>query len=302
MFSIEQLEAFVTTVEKGSFSAAARHLSKVQSAISQHIMNMEIDCGVELFDRSGRYPKLTIGGERLLPYAKASLIQHRRLMYCAEQLENTTYRDITLAIDEGIPTSQLSQALKDVCQQFPTLHFECLTAASIDIIQLVRKQRATMGIMFSEASLDDTVDFEGLGSVEFDVYVAKEHPLAEEKLPHLDMLRLHRQVVIRSKTNEMSSFQQAYSPDVWFADNYYILLELVSNGFGWGMLPKHLAQAHTTNEKLVRLNSQFENLSWHANIDVIQHQSVNACPAHNYLRQRLRELRNASSLRQRSEI
>lgn len=292
MFSIEQLEAFVTTVEQGSFSAAARQLNKVQSAISQHIMNLEIDCGVELFDRSGRYPKLTADGERLLPYAKASLIQHRRLMHCAVQLEHTSYRDITLAMDEGIQITQLSQALQDVCQRFPAVRFECLTASSIDIIQLVRDQRATMGIMFSEASLDENVDFEGLGSVEFDVYVASHHPLAHETVTHLDMLRLHRQIVIRSKTNEMSSFQQAHSPDVWFADSYYILLELVNNGFGWGMLPKHLAQVDIENRKIVRLRSQFENLSWHANIDVIQHQAVSECPAHMYLRQRLRELHN----------
>ncbi|KAB1455527.1 LysR family transcriptional regulator [Vibrio panuliri] len=294
MFSIDQLEAFVTTVEQGSFSAAARHLNKVQSAISQHIMNLEIDCGVELFDRAGRYPILTADGQRLLPYAKASLIQHRRLFHCAKQLEQTSHQDITLAIDEGIPLTQLSQALKDVIKRYPTLRFECLAASSIDIRQLVIDQRATMGIMFSEASLDDNVDFEGLGGVEFDVYVSKDHPLATETIPHLDMLRLHRQVVIRSKTSEMSSFQQAFSPDVWFADSYFMLMELVASGFGWGMLPKHLAQSDIASDKLIRLRSQFENLAWQANIDVIQHQSVNSCPAHNYFRQRLRELRDAS--------
>lgn len=294
MFSIDQLEAFVSTVEQGSFSAAARHLNKVQSAISQHIINLEIDFGVELFDRSGRYPVLTDEGAKLLPYAKASLVQHRRLLHCANQLEHTSHKDITLAIDEGIPLTQLSQALKDVSERFPTLRFECLSASSIDIRQLVIDKRATMGIMFSEASLDDNVDFEGLGGIEFDVYVAKEHPLSNETLPHLDVLRLHRQVVIRSKTSEMSSFQQAYSPDVWFADNYYMLIELVASGFGWGMLPKHLAESDISQDKLVRLRSQFENLTWQANIDVIQHQSVGNCPAHSYFRQRLRELRNAS--------
>ncbi|WP_162046719.1 LysR family transcriptional regulator [Vibrio taketomensis] len=292
MFSIEQLEAFVTTVEQGSFSAAARRLGKVQSAISQHVMNMEIDCGADLFDRSGRYPQLTEHGQKLLPFAKASLIQHQRLVNCANQLSQDNYRDITLAIDEGIPLTQLSQALKDVSERFPEIRFECLAASSIDIRQLVREQRATMGIMFSESSVSDNVDFEGLGGIEFDVYVAKDHPLAKQTVIHLDMLRLHRQVLIRSKTNEMSSFQQAYSPDVWFADNYYILTELVSSGFGWGMLPKHLAESELAGNKVIRLRSQFENLSWQANIDVIQHQSVLACPAHKYLRQRLRELRN----------
>ncbi|WP_406734017.1 LysR family transcriptional regulator [Vibrio scophthalmi] len=293
MFSIEQLEAFVTTVEQGSFSAAARKLHKVQSAISQHVMNIEIDCGFELFDRSSRYPKLTLHGQRLLPYAKASLIQHQRLLNCAQQLEHTDFQDITLAVDEGIPMTQLSAALTAVCERYPTLRFECLTASSIDIIALVKQQRATMGIMFNEVSLDDNIDFEGLGSVEFDVYVASHHALAQETVPHLDMLRLHRQIVIRSKSSEMSSFQHAHSPEVWFADSHYILLELISSGFGWGMLPKHIALPALESGKLIQLRSQFENLSWHANIDVIQHQAVSHCPAHSFMRHQLRMLLNA---------
>ncbi|WP_338062247.1 LysR family transcriptional regulator [Vibrio variabilis] len=32
MLSVEQIEAFITTVETGSFSSAARKLGKVQSA------------------------------------------------------------------------------------------------------------------------------------------------------------------------------------------------------------------------------------------------------------------------------
>ena len=73
MFSIEQLQAFVATVEAGSFSAAARGLSKAQSVISQHIINLEIDCNATLFERTGRYPQLTEAGKQLLPQAKAVL-------------------------------------------------------------------------------------------------------------------------------------------------------------------------------------------------------------------------------------
>ncbi len=57
--SLEQLQAFVTTVETGSFSAAARHLGKAQSAISTAVSNLEIDLDNSLFVRSGRYPVLS---------------------------------------------------------------------------------------------------------------------------------------------------------------------------------------------------------------------------------------------------
>lgn len=55
----DQIQAFVMAAELGSFSAAARQMGKVQSAVSTAIANLEIDAGVELFDRSGRAPVLT---------------------------------------------------------------------------------------------------------------------------------------------------------------------------------------------------------------------------------------------------
>lgn len=65
----DSLRAFVLAVELGSFSAAARKMRKAQSAVSTAIANLEIDTGVELFDRSGRSPVLTKEGRSLLPHA-----------------------------------------------------------------------------------------------------------------------------------------------------------------------------------------------------------------------------------------
>ncbi len=43
-------------METGSFSAAARQLGKVPSAISMSIANLEIDLDLKLFQRIGREP------------------------------------------------------------------------------------------------------------------------------------------------------------------------------------------------------------------------------------------------------
>jgi hypothetical protein len=56
MLSLEQINMLVLSAELGSFSACARKLGKVQSAVSHGISNLEVDLGVELFDRSSRSP------------------------------------------------------------------------------------------------------------------------------------------------------------------------------------------------------------------------------------------------------
>ena len=57
--SLDQLTTFVTAAEAGSFSAAGRKLGRAQSVVSQNLANLEAQLGLQLFDRSGRYPALT---------------------------------------------------------------------------------------------------------------------------------------------------------------------------------------------------------------------------------------------------
>jgi DNA-binding transcriptional LysR family regulator len=64
--SLDQLRTFIAAVDEGSFSAAARKLLRAQSVVSETVSNLEEQIGVPLFDRSGRYPKLTPAGIVLL--------------------------------------------------------------------------------------------------------------------------------------------------------------------------------------------------------------------------------------------
>ncbi|MDF2152463.1 LysR family transcriptional regulator [Vibrio sp. CAU 1672] len=288
MFTIEQLQAFVITCETGSFSAAGRKLGKAQSVVSQHIINMEIDCGVELFDRRGRYPLLTEPGKQLLPDAQASLDQFNRLSNRAAHLARTTTNQFVLAVDDGMPPAYVPELLARLSQQYPLLQIGCLTASSPDIIDLVASERATTGVIFSETSLPEQLDFSTLGHIAFDVFVAKTHPLARSDIRHVDQFKQHRQLVIRSKSTHFSSLNQAFSPDIWYADNYYLLLELTKQGFGWSVLPVHLAER--LPNQLVSVSGDFADLSWHANIDIIQHQKWHADPVHQQARLELQAL------------
>ncbi|HBB9943789.1 LysR family transcriptional regulator [Vibrio parahaemolyticus] len=278
MFTIEQLQALVATSESGSFSAAARKLGRAQSVISQHIMNMELDCGVDLFDRSGRYPKLTENGHALMPYAQAAISQLDRLNNKATQLFSAQASELVLAIDEGIPLTRLPDVLKNLEQQFPQLQVECLTASSPDIIELVKSERATTGIILSDLQMPRHIDFTNLGNIAFDVYVSSDHPLAAQRITHIDQLKQYRQLVIRSKSAEPGSLNQALSPDIWYADNYYILLELANKGFGWCFLPEHLV-ADSPNT-LKKVGDDFTKLAWQVNVDLIQHQKWHSDPLH----------------------
>ncbi|HEY0834527.1 MAG TPA: LysR family transcriptional regulator [Azospirillum sp.] len=66
----DQLRTFLSVVEFGSFSAAARRLNLTQPAVSLQIRELEARLGVPLLDRMGRRAVPTPAGETLVVHAR----------------------------------------------------------------------------------------------------------------------------------------------------------------------------------------------------------------------------------------
>lgn len=77
--SIDQLRTFIAAVDEGSFSAAGRKLRRAQSVVTATLANLESQVGFPLFERTGRYPKLTEAGAALLEAARLRLPEWTRL-------------------------------------------------------------------------------------------------------------------------------------------------------------------------------------------------------------------------------
>ena len=63
--TIEQLRAFVETVDRGGFRQAGITLGKHGSTVGQQVAGLEIDYALELFQRSRRSVTLTYTGRVL---------------------------------------------------------------------------------------------------------------------------------------------------------------------------------------------------------------------------------------------
>ncbi|MEG2301226.1 MAG: LysR family transcriptional regulator, partial [Acinetobacter sp.] len=89
----EQLNIFKTVMETGSFSAAARKLGKVPSAVSMSIANLEIDLNLKLFNRVGREP---------VPTAQANFLYEK-----TEQLlvEMNQWKQQAIALSDGLESA-----------------------------------------------------------------------------------------------------------------------------------------------------------------------------------------------------
>lgn len=76
---MRSLRAFVTVVDTGSVTAAARRMWRTQPAITLQIRRLEEQVGKPLFEPAARRPQITPDGEILLGYARAILQMHDEL-------------------------------------------------------------------------------------------------------------------------------------------------------------------------------------------------------------------------------
>ena len=105
--TLDQLRTFVAVAEAGSFRAGAKRLSRVQSAVSHAIGNLEAELGVILLDRSSHRPTLTSDGRVLLADGRA-ILQPRLARSCREPRRSCPARLIV------VPTALRVCSLHDV--------------------------------------------------------------------------------------------------------------------------------------------------------------------------------------------
>ncbi len=138
---LEQLEAFVASAEHGSFSAAARHLRKAQSAVSVLVSSLEDDLDVKLFSRASRNPALTEAGARLLPEARLLLARREHLVSVARNFGEHVESRLVVAMDELFPEPAIATVFAAFAQEFPHVELELKFPPSTIIADMVLEGR-----------------------------------------------------------------------------------------------------------------------------------------------------------------
>ncbi|KJY85716.1 LysR family transcriptional regulator [Pseudoalteromonas piscicida] len=253
-WTLDQLEAFVTAVRLGSFSAAARHLGKAQSRVSTAIANLEADLGFALFDRSARLPVLNQAGLDLFKEAEAVLMQCQRLQSRANSLNSGEEVSLTVAMDEAVPIIAFESLFERLAQQFPLLKLAIINGSQDDIAQWVSAKRAEIGILFHQKPLPESLDFTSINSFKQILICSPHHPLAQHSAPSIEELNRHRQLVIRDRIGNTQS--QAISTSHWHIDSYYYIMGLVIRGVGWALVPEHVVNTPWYMGELFELSTE----------------------------------------------
>ncbi|SIS90174.1 LysR family transcriptional regulator [Neptunomonas antarctica] len=292
MPSIEQLTCFVIAAEAGSFSAAARQLGKVQSAVSTAINNLEIDANVVLFDRSSRSPVLTEAGHVLLKSARTVLHSHHEFNAHAASLSNSKETSLCIAIEQNISAPVLLTVLTRFAETFPYITLELLDPGSGDVAELVRSNRADIGLMIEQEYYPQGFSFRGIGHSRVIAVAAPDFPLAlKQQITHAD-LRQYRQIVGRSldPDNQMHE-RHTISPQVWLSESPFVILDMLGAKLGWAFLHEAVVREKLQSAELVVLDLVYQQADILQGIDLIWTENRTLGKAGQWLLQQLQSLR-----------
>ena len=283
MYNLEQLRMLVVAAELGSFSACARKLNKVQSAVSQGIANLEIDLNILLFDRRSRKPKLTKEGERIYNYAKAVLHQSMELDKVVESVHNNEEATIKLVVDSALQLSSVNRILEKFSLNFPHTQVELLTLASTDILKHLSASDIDLGIMFADLSFNLDVELCFIGNIEFYPVCHPASALSSLTSVTVKDLVPHRQISLRGEQG--SELQQfiSLSNQTWWCNDFGSILSLVEQNIGWSYLPSHMVEKKIKANQLKKIDVSFDHKTWSFTVDLVSKKGISKGPALTWL-------------------
>lgn len=120
------IEAFITIVETGSFSAASEKLFISQPALSQQIRKLEKEIGAKLFDRSKHSAELTDVGQLFLEKGKLILQIYNQFIQQACNMEQYFNETVRFGISPFYSRHYLPKLLTTLISDYPALHYEVM--------------------------------------------------------------------------------------------------------------------------------------------------------------------------------
>ena len=264
-FSADQVPLFLAVLDAGTFSAAARKLGRVPSAVSMAIAQLEAELDLQLFDRSGREPVPSAAARALEPQARLLAEQLQLLNWQAQALHAGLEERLTLAIAPELLATHWSEPLNRLVREFPALPIEVLAAPQADALELLHAGRAHLALVFERPAIDGREGFQEMGretlvavmSPQFELWqqALAEHEQGRTTRPQLtvEQLAATRQVLVASRDPQQTDPRFVFARQLWRTDSHQAALSLISAGLAWGWLPKGLVESHIGSGALMEI-------------------------------------------------
>lgn len=241
---ISKYRAFLTTVECGSFTEAAKRLFYTQSAVSRMVADLENQWGVALLNRKKTGLTLTTAGAALLPFIRQICSDEMRLNGVLQDMTGLKSGVVRLGTVTAVANEWLPVVLEKLMQEVPGIEYEILIGNGDVIADWLKEDRIDVGIFVPKNT--EHLKAELLHLDEFKVIFPKGHELAGyEKVP-LTALKnypyiLHGASWCKALEEQLEKNQQRI-PVRYTTVGATSIVNLVRAGIGVSILPELLLE------------------------------------------------------------
>ncbi|MHC6224923.1 LysR family transcriptional regulator [Pseudomonas sp. X10] len=254
-FSSDNIQLFLAVLDHSSFSAAARALGRVPSAVSMAIANLEAELGYPLFERSHRETRPTTQARALEPHARLIAEQLGQLQVHAVELSQGLESTLSISVVPDIDHTPLLAAIGTLSERHPLLDIEVLSAPQEDALQLLDSGRVDLCLAFAGLQVDARRSFQNIGTESLVATLSPQHPaLQGSRIRYLEDLINVRQILVRSRDLPLSDTRSLIGTAHWRTDSLGMAMEMVEAGLGWGDFPLSRVAPLLAAGRLVRLD------------------------------------------------
>ena len=244
----QNLKAFITVANSGSFSESAEQLHLTQSAISKRIAQLEHQIGKKLFDRIARQVTLTEAGTELLPRALRILQEYENALQAINDLSGEASGTLRLAISHHLGLHRLPPVLKQFAQKYPKVTLDIEFMDSEKAYEQVLHGQSEVAIITLALESHHNIHSQKIWNDPLRFICAQDHPLATLTKPELKDLAEYPIILpgLNTYTGRIiqNLFQQEGIPlKAPMSTNYLETIStMVEIGLGWSVLPETLVR------------------------------------------------------------
>ncbi len=251
----EQLELILEIIDRGNFSAAARALNRVPSAVSMAIANLEAELNLKLFERSKNHLEPTEVALSIEPHARLIVTKMRQLDMHLTELSTGLENRISIGIAADMNQRYLLTGVEQLIQLYPLLNIEMVCAPQQELKACLQNNEIDLYVAYSSSELDKNERFRLLGVEKFVAAISPKdaQQLKDHDKNELTMLSELRQIIVASKHYSLPDRRVLVSDAYWYSDNLAMAINMVEQGMGWGNFPLSIVSEHFSKQSLIRL-------------------------------------------------
>lgn len=219
-----KIKTFLTLVECGSFSAAAKLLSLTQPAVSTQIKLLEGYYKIKIFHKGKRPQQLSFDGEVLYKYAQR-LVSIENAAFKAIENSRNNIKTFNVGITETVGEALMSQIILAYCAEHPQIHINIITDNIKNIYSKLATYELDWGIVggsMAEKKYNTIL----LDTDYLCLVVSPKHSFATKKSVTLAELKTQKLILRSPNTSTRELFDRKIMSEGDGISNYNILIEI----------------------------------------------------------------------------